>query len=78
MYLVGSRSPPGPHLDVKPVDAEPVGIRVVIAYLSASETIDRWRPQEFLAGFARDVRSDLHPLTLDLAPPMAELSLCCR
>ena len=65
-----------PHLDVKPVD---VGIRVFITtYTLASWKIGRWRPQEFLAGFAREVSSELHPLTLDLAPPMAELSLCCR
>ena len=65
-----------PHLDVKPVD---VGIRVFITtYTLASWKIDRWRPQEFLAGFAREVSSELHPLTLDLAPPMGELSLCCR
>ena len=51
-----------PHLDVKPVD---VGLEVFIT-------------TPHLLGFDREVSSELKPLTLDHAPPMAELNLCCR
>ena len=76
IYLEGLRkNPPGPDLDVKPVD---VGIGVQTAYISTIFSIDLWQVQLLLAGLAIDERSELHPLTLDLAPPMFGVSLCCR